>query len=649
MAKATTRKTKTSKKVSAPSETARGETRHVIFIDIVRYSRRKKTKSQRKVVEAFTSILKQTGQALFLNKKRMRVLPTGDGAAICIKPISKLPLVPFNFVCKFAELVDDWNQKQLYKNGITDNARTAYYADRYSDDLYAFDFYIGVTHGTLTPYEDYNGKENFAGHAINEAARLMSFAGPNQVIFSTEAKKAVAHTEDPRVNFLEPPIKKIIKHRPYEGWQLVGPKGIDTTRIEHETPEPRPDEGMDDLPHIWIRTNHSDPRIVWHSLGKDEKKFAKVVQVARENYPEHVKDPGEVECLGNAADSSVYHVADRDGNKKPILLKFHRRFTTDTQLRTLTSIYQHVAEAEIFGNYSQFLEPLHSKNKSDPWVLITTNDNEKESVIAYQFLREAKAIFSTPKNTPVTHFAGNTLKEIKNTAKKLSELNNLLMNNSLTPNEGIFFKRGTTERNDWEEIVKALKNKATNDAFMPKRTVYLALKELSLIKNTFAEIKDLDGEGPREITLNDLHPHNVFVSGDECVLIIDYEGVRNDWPEVATCAFALHRLCREYVRPRIRQNPKQVSNAVSEAADAFLQGYGEPRPDTNVAEVVRREGIRWAKAVNFAKLMGNIGPEMGLTEDLEQRPEEVHYRETIKFLTYLRELEIFAGVMSSAE
>jgi hypothetical protein len=50
-----------------------------------------------------------------------------------------------------------------------------------------------------------------------------------------------------------------------------------------------------------------------------------------------------------------------------------------------------------------------------------------------------------------------------------------------------------------------------------------------------------------------------------------------------------------------------------------------------------------AKAVNFAKLMNNVAYELDLKEDPARRSESEHWQEIVKFISYLRELDVFEG------
>ncbi|GEM_PF-4012401 len=56
-----------------------------------------------------------------------------------------------------------------------------------------------------------------------------------------------------------------------------------------------------------------------------------------------------------------------------------------------------------------------------------------------------------------------------------------------------------------------------------------------------------------------------------------------------------------------------------------------------------RPAMTRAKAVNFAKLMNNVAYELDLKEDPARRSESEHWQEIVKFISYLRELDVFEG------
>ena len=190
---------------------------------------------------------------------------------------------------------------------------------------------------------------------------------------------------------------------------------------------------------------------------------------------------------------------------------------------------------------------------------------------------------------------------------------------------------------------------------LPTRTRYLAMAELSLLNEIAAEVTPLFGDTlfgtERTFNLSDLHPHNIFVVGEKCILIFDYD-VRDEWPEVATRSFALHRLCRECVRRNVRSasllaSPDLFSAAefelIRESAAAFLEGYSAARPDASKL-IGTTEGVTWAAAINFAKLVDCLGYALLREPDPMSRAEERLYSEVVKFFSYLKELRVFKQV-----
>ncbi len=241
-------------------------TYHIIFVDIVRYSRRK-PKAQYDVVTALFSIIRKTLAAIS-RESDCKLLPTGDGVAICLQAKSESPGEVISFISKFAAAVERWNDSQIRK--LSDEGRITYLVNLWTNKAAAFGFRMGVTQGTLLQYVDINGNDNLAGTAINDAARLLTLAEPNQVIFSETAMRSVRDLDATGVDFRRL-LSRSIKGQNFEGWQLVGPKGISSSSIGPDEEEFHVNDGLDDLPHLWIRTNHSDPKIFWNAVDAEKR------------------------------------------------------------------------------------------------------------------------------------------------------------------------------------------------------------------------------------------------------------------------------------------------------------------------------------------------------------------------------------------
>lgn len=596
---------------------------HVIFVDIVKYSARKPP-IQQLVVQHLFSLIKNVVKALDL-EQRVMYLPSGDGAAICIQLCPEMPAEALDFVSNLASVVQQWNDAEL--NKVESGVRTDFFSKWWSNETPAFALRMGVTVGPHFRYSDLNNRENLAGAAINQAARLLTLAGPNQVVFSQEAADLVKNATHDDLRFLRT-MSSTIKGRSYFGFQLIGPSGINPMSFEPVIQEKQRDNGLDDLPHMWIRTNHSNPEIVWVSVDGDE--WSRVTRMALEHYGTFISQPTEIERPGHAEGSDVYRVADREASRRPILLKIFRRERTDDELRRLCAVHREVANAGIFGNYGEYLRPLVT-SAGHEWVL--PGHEGARVAIAWYFLNEVKT-------GRVTHFKGGSEQEIESVAERLGQVNTVLIRSSLASLYPVHFPWNP---DGWDATIQAVRS---GDA-IPSRTMYVARAEIALIERVRGEINALERADNYPITLNDFHPHNVFMSEGNCVLIFDYEGVRSDWPEVAACAFALHRFCREYVRRRARKDreiivdPRTVARA---AAEAFLRGYKKARPE--IIDAVKAKGARWAKAVNFAKLMNVIDYGATRRADPSGRTEGQHFREVIKFISYLRELDVFESILS---
>lgn len=127
----------------------------VVFTDIVGYSKQS-TRAQLAIKEVFNRYL---GEALKeASPEDQIILDTGDGAAICISdPEEAL------FACLAMQ--------------------SAFVGDN-SIPNFKFEVRIGINLGSVKLIKDLNGNLNAVGDGINVAQRVMSFAGPNQILVS---------------------------------------------------------------------------------------------------------------------------------------------------------------------------------------------------------------------------------------------------------------------------------------------------------------------------------------------------------------------------------------------------------------------------------------------------------------------------------
>ena len=596
------------------------EAYYVVFADVVNYSKRLPP-IQESVVLAFSELVKATTKGLDL-EAITKYLPTGDGAAICFLQKKLSPKTLIDYLETLTSAIQHFNDKAL--SAVSEEIKTEFLSKFWSDKVNTFALRIGVDVGYLFVYPDLNDHKNLAGTAINNAARLLSLSMPSQVVFSERAANTVEESSVSNVRF-QPVRPKEIKGVTYSGRQLIGLQAIRSTSVPAEFDERPSNDGLDDLPHLWLKTNHSKSIINW--VPVEEQEWAKVVDITRQYYTNRIGEPREIASPTHTQGSDSYKVEDRDADVHPIFLKLFRAPRPDDQLETLFAIHRCIADSNIFSEeHSECLRPLSTVNGLD-WVRQEPSLNLKGPAVAFRFLTEAT-------KGEVTHFKGTSEAEIESVGYKLGWINDALIGSDLKPMSPQHFPWDDAL---WDEVIE----RVGEDTRIVNRTLYLAKAEKELIESTNDEIRHLKAQ-LREfrMTLHDFHPHNVFVSGDECILVVDFEGARMDWPEEGSYVFALHRMCREYIRRIVRGSSGLLPADVARpAAEAFLNGYKQKRPE--VVKDISRISFQWAKAINFAKLMNNIAYEVtNLREDSTKRSEEQHYREVIKFVSYLKELDV---------
>ncbi len=394
------------------------------------------------------------------------------------------------------------------------------------------------------------------------------------------------------------------------------------------------EDGYNYLPHRWLAANHSSFELFWVPVDRSE--FRLIADLVRSHYG---RTPKDISMAVHVEASRAYAISNLEADKPDMFLKVLKDHRTPDQLHRLLVIHDLISNSLIFQEkFAACLRPS-SPSRQVPsetrWIRVS----DGRQAIAFPFVDGAK-------DGRVTHFQGSSDEELIDVGRKLASVNKILNQNELPSMQASDFLRERTQRlsNDVIESIESINHSALID-----RRSYILNAESELIRKTHDQIKGILVMSPDAypMTLHDFHPHNVFVLEDECVLIVDFEGARKDWPEEGTVLFSLHRFCREYVRYFFLKNQQQDEVALAtEAANAFLKGYKEKR-DLKVTSTA----ILWAKAINFAKLMDNLA--YGNTynrqrvADASGRTEEQHYREVIKFVSYLREFEIFEKALGS--
>jgi class 3 adenylate cyclase len=136
----------------------------VVFTDIVGYSKTS-TQTQLAVKEVFNRHLGVALEGVSPNDKV--VLDTGDGAAICVSDPEEALLACLSLQSALVQ-----------EKTVTIQVR------------------IGINLGSVKLIRDLNGNLNAVGDGINVAQRVMSFAGPNQILVSRSFFEVAASLSD---------------------------------------------------------------------------------------------------------------------------------------------------------------------------------------------------------------------------------------------------------------------------------------------------------------------------------------------------------------------------------------------------------------------------------------------------------------------
>jgi len=160
----------------------------IVFIDIVKYSKRK-TVRQVELINRFTKLIKsaltETNKEYFESFSNNNlnlssdsiIIPTGDGLAIGM-PFDWLKTLHLDVAINVLKEIYSLNQE---------NDCTEYIKNGYCDCHNNLSVRIGISIGKVILYKDINDNYNIAGNPINMAARVMNYGMENQIYFTKDA------------------------------------------------------------------------------------------------------------------------------------------------------------------------------------------------------------------------------------------------------------------------------------------------------------------------------------------------------------------------------------------------------------------------------------------------------------------------------
>lgn len=234
----------------------------IVFIDIVKYSSRLII-SQLNVINQFNSLIQMTFAELDkefsegLNRAVLNLetdtikLPIGDGIAVGFT-FQGLD----NIHVRFAEIL-----LKIVKTHSEEERCEDFETNEFCDYHSHLKVRIGIGRGECIVYKDVNKNYNLAGTEINWASRVMSMAGPNQIVFTAAAYHSYVnfnggHAKNLFVPYLKVEIKNggCLDAYHYTNGIANEPQLNDIKRCENTTSTTQPINPKE--------STHDDPRLL---------------------------------------------------------------------------------------------------------------------------------------------------------------------------------------------------------------------------------------------------------------------------------------------------------------------------------------------------------------------------------------------------
>jgi class 3 adenylate cyclase len=172
-----------------------------VFLDVVDFTKDRGVEVQTEIVRVLNEIVKRAVGVLFVPRRNIIYLPTGDGICIALLNIEAVtPAVdkPYDIHLRLALTI---------LKGVHE------YNESIDPGRARFDIRVGVNESTDNKVKDINGKFNMAGSGINEAQRIMSLAEGNQLFVGNPVFDTLSQWEpysNEAASFR--PLKVTVKH-----------------------------------------------------------------------------------------------------------------------------------------------------------------------------------------------------------------------------------------------------------------------------------------------------------------------------------------------------------------------------------------------------------------------------------------------------
>ena len=378
------------------------------------------------------------------------------------------------------------------------------------------------------------------------------------------------------------------------------------------------------FPDLWLPINHSKARIDYTKIH-DQGQKSDLEEILRKYYKAYTGRFYKIDLVDEISNSLNYRV--KGINKKPVLLRIHKKITSEVTLNTLQSIQHHIFESNIFSEpFNHCLQPKTSS-------LGKKYEQFKGNLIeAYPFAEN------------VMHYSGENLDQIKSVARKYGAVQQTLQQLDPSLDLARFHVRPDLSLLDKElfELILEDSNRAFRDGNVNRFTT-LFRQHQAFLEETWQiiEPKLVHIKFHRKPLLHEIHPHNTFFQNNECVLIYDYECVSKDWTKTGALAFAVHRFIREYVRSAKDRGHPGAAKEIPKAVNIFLEycelgGMAIPPGFTGSLSLE-------IKLTNFGRVLLVMAYNYRVMKDLANRSEDAWYAELVKFFTYLKEADYFSA------
>lgn len=412
------------------------------------------------------------------------------------------------------------------------------------------------------------------------------------------------------------------------------------------------DVTMDVVP--WGRFDHSRslPGLVPITLGET----IAVRNIVTDAYKNHATQKFKIQRINTESASVNYKITPSDTSMNPFLLRLHKRVKSETALKTLHNIHNEIINANIFSDSDQYpigIRPIMTdegqtfkiynsegvwKNKLfyHPQMKYLSSESQNSvsrvngiSVSAYPFVEHVRYIGKC--GVSAINDLGYKYGMVQATLKKLEPYIDLRPLAGLHP-EITYLSEVNGEFPYFNAVRDGYNNKNNREKEWAKfyakyGSDYEILWET--LKHSISRLVKT-----KKVLLHDFHPHNAFFHSrkDECVLIYDYESVRQSWTEEMAISFTFHRFFRELV---VAQGKESVKDAIIHFIN-FMSHYQRSNPSIDIDNLLENMYANIV-LVNFGKLIQNIGYWGNLLYDNPGRSEKYVRQEVYKFASYLIE------------